>query len=373
MALDELKNTWESLGTVDPFWAVVSDPSRRDGRWDVAEFMATGKETVARVVETLAGFEVSLGERVLDFGCGVGRLSNALAEYADSVVGVDIAASMIDRAKDLSRFPDKIEFVRYDGQTLPFETGSFDGALSLLVLQHGRPEVQLRCLLELQRVVRPGGVLLVQIPSRPLLQRLLPAETYRMRLAAPHAPQRLTPGEQATFTVGVTNVSNVRWQAAAVFQLGNHWLADGVQLVRDDGRALLKTDVEPGASIELPITVTAPESPGRYELELDFVHELVTWWKDTGAETLRIPVTVAGTAQPAQARPVEPTTEIPTEPIPQPEAPSEHPGDAIEMHGLHIDFLRQLFEYCGTEVLAAIEDGSAGEEWENYSYVLRRR
>ncbi|MEV4311412.1 class I SAM-dependent methyltransferase [Actinocrispum sp. NPDC049592] len=370
MALDELKNTWESLGDVDPLWAVVSDPDRRDGQWDLAEFMQTGRESVARVVATLADHGLSLGSRVLDFGCGVGRLSNGLAEYADSVVGIDIAASMLKQAEELNRHPGKLEFVQYDGLTLPFETASFDGALSLLVLQHGRPEVQLRCLMELQRVVRPGGVLFLQIPSRPLLQRLLPAETYRAHFEARQVPQRLAPGEQATFTVGVTNISEHRWQSAAVFQLGNHWLANGETVVRDDGRAMLTHDVEPGATVELTITVTAPETPGAYELELDLVHELVTWWKDTGCETVRFPVTVDGSAVPAEAAPIEPVAEAVAE---SPEPGDDHPGEAIEMHGLHIDFLRQLFDYSGTEVIAAIEDKSAGEEWENYSYVLRRR
>ena len=77
MALEELKNTWDTLGSVDPLWAVLTDPARRDGRWDLGEFMETGRETVACAVNTLDGLGVSLGERVLDFGCGVGRLTNA--------------------------------------------------------------------------------------------------------------------------------------------------------------------------------------------------------------------------------------------------------------------------------------------------------
>jgi SAM-dependent methyltransferase len=359
MALDELKSTWDSLGSVDPLWAVLTDPARRNGGWDLEEFMETGRLTVGAAVDTLTRHDVSLGERVLDFGCGVGRLSNALAEHAKSVVGIDLAASMVDRARELNRHPDQVEFVLYDGLTLPFEDGSFDGALSLLVLQHGRPEVQLRCLMELQRVVRPGGVLMLQIPSRPLPPKPLAADAYQAQIDLQDAPESLAAGERATLTVNLVNVSEHTWPASAIIQLGNHWLDGENMLVLNDGRTMLTADVEPGDFVELPLTVTAPEAAGTYELEIDLVHENVTWWKNAGTETARATVTVGGARQEtvAESAPAEDT----------------HPGDAIEMHGLHIEFLRDLFEYSNTDVLAAIQDGSAGEEWENYTYILRRR
>jgi SAM-dependent methyltransferase len=359
MALEELKSTWDSLGSVDPLWAVLTDPGRRNGGWDLGEFMETGRQTVGNAVKTLTEHDVSLGERVLDFGCGVGRLTNALAEHSKTVVGVDLAASMVQRARELNRHPDRVEFVLYDGLTLPFEDGSFDGALSLLVLQHGRPEVQLRCLMELQRVVRPGGVLMLQIPSRPLPPKPLDATAYRAHIDLPDAPASLAAGECATLTVNLVNVSEHTWPASAVIQLGNHWLAGETMLVLNDGRTMLTGDVEPGDFVELPLTVTAPEAAGTYELEVDLVHENVTWWKDAGTETARTAVVVIGVRK-----------ELAPAPAP---AEDPHPGDAIEMHGLHIEFLRDLFEYGNTDVLAAIQDGSAGEEWENYTYILRRR
>jgi 2-polyprenyl-3-methyl-5-hydroxy-6-metoxy-1,4-benzoquinol methylase len=73
----ELKAQWDRLGETDPLWAVLSDAGREGGRWDVEAFMDTGRCTVQDALDIFRPHGVGLGERVLDFGCGVGRLSNA--------------------------------------------------------------------------------------------------------------------------------------------------------------------------------------------------------------------------------------------------------------------------------------------------------
>src|SRR5207237_1397651 len=79
VALDRLRSTWESLGRDDPLWAVLSDPDRRGGRWDLAEFLDTGREHAALIRRMVDGAGRSLGGRVLDFGCGVGGHGGWLA------------------------------------------------------------------------------------------------------------------------------------------------------------------------------------------------------------------------------------------------------------------------------------------------------
>ena len=88
----EARRDWTVLGEADPLWAVFVHPGRKDGGWDLDEFLATGRADVAETVTWLD----SLGrptswDRALDFGCGVGRLSQALSGYADRVVGVEIS------------------------------------------------------------------------------------------------------------------------------------------------------------------------------------------------------------------------------------------------------------------------------------------
>jgi ubiquinone/menaquinone biosynthesis C-methylase UbiE len=371
LGLQELRDSWESMGESDPLWAVLTDPGKRNGRWDVEEFMSTGVTDVGWIAEQVARLGLSLGKRVLDFGCGVGRLSNALAEHATEVVGVDIARSMIEVAKRVNRRPGQVDFVHYDGQTLPFANETFDGAISMIVLQHAPLAVQLGCLLELIRVIRPGGVLVLQIPSEPRAPETRPADApppqlaetaWRAGIEILTAPATMLPRQRGTVHARVTNLSTEVWPQALELRLGNHWLAEGQLAVQDDGRTTLPNDVRPGESIEVPLPVMAPDSPGGYELELDIVQEFVAWWGDVGGFTTRAPVEVRdGQYLPAEAVPAAVSAAEPVEIV-----------DSIEMHPIHRELVTRLFERCGCRVVEAIEDDRAGEAWESYTYVVQR-
>jgi ubiquinone/menaquinone biosynthesis C-methylase UbiE len=97
-------------------------------------------------------------EHILDFGCGIGRMAPELRQFSGRVTGIDISPEMIAQAQRLNASPG-IEFVTYDGQTLPFEDGSFDGLLSVVVLQLYRDHTdRFRSIAgEFARVLRPGG------------------------------------------------------------------------------------------------------------------------------------------------------------------------------------------------------------------------
>ncbi len=368
MALDRLKSTWEDLGRVDPLWAVLTDPDRRHGGWAVDEFLATGAEPVDEVLRLLDEEGLSLGERVLDFGCGAGRLSNALAAHAKDVVGIDIAQSMIDKANAINQHPDRVSFVAYDGHRMPFDDESFDGVVSLISIQHSPPVVQLACLVELQRVVRPGGVLVFQIPTRPGKPPELPTEAMRARIELVTVPNPVGVGQPAPVRALVTNVSDHVWPAGRLIRLGNHWYADGMPARWNDGRTDLTHDLAPGASVELELPVVAPDEPGEYELELDVVQEAVTWWAEVGSEPVRTRVTVRRDAVadiPVPAAPKE------IEINPQPAARGRDDG-GMEMFGMDVNLVRLLFTHCGSEIVNIVPDSVAGSEWESFTYVIRR-
>lgn len=72
------------------------------------------------------------GKRVLDLGCGDGRLALGAARYAKSVVGLDIEADLIASARRRARAAG-LRNVRFEvgaGQSLPFADGSFDVVIS---------------------------------------------------------------------------------------------------------------------------------------------------------------------------------------------------------------------------------------------------
>jgi SAM-dependent methyltransferase len=170
---------WDALGRRDPHWAILSEPGRQ-GQWDDESFFATGRAEIDATLAELGGVVV---QRVsaLDFGCGLGRLSQALAVHFESVTGIDVAQSMIDGARARNPLPDRISFVVNTAATLPFDDATFDFAYSNLVLQHVPPPGAAGYIRELVRVLRPGGVAVFQelshlSPSlRNTVRRVVPA------------------------------------------------------------------------------------------------------------------------------------------------------------------------------------------------------
>lgn len=69
------------------------------------------------------------GVRVLDIGCGDGRLSNRIGGWIESIVGVDMAGVDIRRACDRKRLDGLARFAVADASRLPFQDRSFDLAL----------------------------------------------------------------------------------------------------------------------------------------------------------------------------------------------------------------------------------------------------
>jgi SAM-dependent methyltransferase len=165
--LKELQGNWDKLGKVDPLWAIASDPAKRGNKWDRDEFFATGKAEVDGVLAYLAAQGVTLNPgQALDFGCGVGRVTQALCTDFDQVYGVDIAPSMLELAASYNRYGDRCHYVLNDVDDLRrFADGSMDFVYSVIVLQHIRPAHSRKYIREFLRVLAPGGVTLFQVPS----------------------------------------------------------------------------------------------------------------------------------------------------------------------------------------------------------------
>jgi ubiquinone/menaquinone biosynthesis C-methylase UbiE len=169
---------WNAIAALDPHWAVLSDPDRKYGGWDDEEFFATGEREVAERLAAAEGLGAPQeGGAALDFGCGLGRTARALARRFGSCVGVDISEEMVRRARELNASQENLEFVVNRSDDLSaFEDGSFDLVYSSIVLQHMPSQAAaLGYVKELARVLRPGGLLVFQLPSAiPLAVRLQP-------------------------------------------------------------------------------------------------------------------------------------------------------------------------------------------------------
>lgn len=97
-------------------------------------------------------------DEVLDVGCGSGvLLSRLAATYGTAGVGIDISLSSLMAASLEDPHPNHYSVA--DGESLPFEEECFDYVLSFDLLEH-LPEPE-RCISEMGRVLKPGGVLLI--------------------------------------------------------------------------------------------------------------------------------------------------------------------------------------------------------------------
>jgi SAM-dependent methyltransferase len=206
--LRELREDWTRLGAEDPLWAVYVAPRTRGGRWDLDEFFALGRREVTGALAGLERFGLHpRRRRALDFGCGVGRLSAALAEHVDEVIGVDIAPTMLAEAQRLDRSGGRCRFVLNTAADLAFvEDHSIDIVYSSLVLQHLPPSLARGYVREFSRILADDGVAIFQVATRPttsvkgLVFRFAPWPLLRFaqqRLLGYPAPMRMTGLERA--------------------------------------------------------------------------------------------------------------------------------------------------------------------------------
>jgi 2-polyprenyl-3-methyl-5-hydroxy-6-metoxy-1,4-benzoquinol methylase len=167
MSLRRLQRTWNALGQEDPLWAVLSHRDKRGNRWDLEEFLATGREEIQAVLADARSLWPQLPRKqALDFGCGVGRLSQALAEHFDEVVGVDVAASMLEQARKLNRHGERCRYLLNEAADLSqFRDGEFDFIYSNITLQHMEPALAHGYIGELCRLLSPSGLLIFQLPG----------------------------------------------------------------------------------------------------------------------------------------------------------------------------------------------------------------
>jgi SAM-dependent methyltransferase len=395
-----LARDWEAFGKTDPLFGILSDPTKFGGKWDVDEFFESGRAHVQHLFNTLGALGIEHGtDTCLDFGCGVGRLTVGLADRFARTVGVDVAPSMVERAREFHGAGSGCEFVVNRHSDLrQFPSGEFDLVHTCLVLQHIPPEIALRYVSEFFRVAKAGGLVVFQLPAERLADPVItamhtpPDDGYVAGVVLRDAPTSLATGEARSVMVAITNASHAVWRhdipAGRHICIANHWLReDGTVAAADDGRARLPRTLAPGESIEIALPVTAPAEPGRYVLEVDLVHELICWFAEKGSPTARFPVIVEAAAA-ARATAPYLTRDVDRTRI-QPSGLSRA-GTRQKLLSRIIDRLRPerkpsfsmftvpraqveaVIVASGGRLLEAVDDNAAGAGWRSYTYVCRK-
>jgi SAM-dependent methyltransferase len=101
------------------------------------------------------------GDKILDLGCGNGRLFELFKNQSVEYVGVDYSANLIDLAQ--KKYP-LVKFITADALNLPFGADEFDVIFAVALLHHiPSAELQLKVLANCHHVLRPGGFLILTV------------------------------------------------------------------------------------------------------------------------------------------------------------------------------------------------------------------
>ncbi len=115
--------------------------------------------------------------RIIDVATGTGAQAYTLARCGFDVIGVDLSPLMLEQArKKLENRSLKLKFIQADATELPFKDNEFDGASISLGLHDMPHEIELATLLEVKRVVKKNGCILIvehMEPSKHIVARLL--------------------------------------------------------------------------------------------------------------------------------------------------------------------------------------------------------
>lgn len=377
---------WNDLAAHDALWAVLASEDKRGRRWDIQDFMQAGEREIALALLRCRqlGCEPAFG-RAMDFGCGVGRLSQALGRRFDQVVGVDISDRMIALADSLNGYPGRVEYVLLDDNGLLASIGDrrFDFIYSVIVLQHVPSPLARDYIAAFGRALAPGGVVVFQVPDRrinPSTAEIRPMADLAYRAAITflaEPPGIMSAGAKVLLPLVVTNASDFDWVQPDVgsLRVGNHWFNDTGSLMtrQDDGRSVMPQIVAAHSSFTVDLEVTAPTEPGRHVLELDLVHEGVSWFAGRGSRVVRQQVTVTGEHAPQQN-----SNQLDERPIPsyawtgQTETLLDTPPD-FPMHGVPKEVVLDVLNREGVEICGIEDDPRAGHDWVSYRYFARKR
>jgi ubiquinone/menaquinone biosynthesis C-methylase UbiE len=197
------------------------------------------------------------GRRVLDVGCGTGRLAAALADdYGCKVWGVDPSPEMLEVA--LARVPASVGVKRARAEHLPFRDGWFERVTMTLVYHHVDPP---SALAEIRRVLEPSGRVAVLTFDPSQIERYYLGEYFPSLRSIDLARFRPSDEIAAQFhSAGLTGVRSVRHDQQVAMSR-----AEALERIR--GRHISTFQLIPNDEYEAGLAHAERDLPERIEYE----------------------------------------------------------------------------------------------------------
>jgi SAM-dependent methyltransferase len=157
---------------------IMDNTLRGDSEWGA--ILANGRQELAKA---LALTEMRIGRKllVLEVGCGMGRLTAALAEQYGFVCGIDVSPKLIDRARAWIKL-DNVRFEVCDGRRVrPSDPRPWDVVFSYEVLHYVERDTVATYFQDIYSLLRPGGQFVFELNTVPI--RLRTRATVLLRIA----------------------------------------------------------------------------------------------------------------------------------------------------------------------------------------------
>jgi SAM-dependent methyltransferase len=166
-----VQETWTKLGEEEPHWSVLSSDQFKSSKIQdhQNEFYRSGVDEAGRIHSILSrcGLSDQAHGRLLEFGCGVGRVTPYLAERFDEVIAVDISTSHLRMARERVEEGglNNVRCVLARAPEFALEPDSFDIWFSHIVLQHNPPPIIAIILKRMFETLAVGGLTIFQVPT----------------------------------------------------------------------------------------------------------------------------------------------------------------------------------------------------------------
>lgn len=203
MPTEKMKRFWDARADEDPFYFIDNRLDYADP--DAERFWEGGREDLETVLDSLL-LEVRRSDRVVEIGCGMGRITHELAARASHVDALDVSERMLELAREHNSTLDNVEWILGDGESLGgIASASADLCFSHVVFQHiPDPAVTLGYVREMGRVLVPGGRAAFQISNAPQVHR------------KPALPTRLSRGVRGIFRRGPRGQLHSAWRGSSI-------------------------------------------------------------------------------------------------------------------------------------------------------------
>lgn len=226
-----IKAKWTRLGQERPHWSVLSNPLYEGEVSPEAEeqFYRTGANELAEVeaLLTRAGHAFAHFSNMVEYGCGLGRMTLQFARVVPRVSGLDISTTHLDLAAATAA-QTGVENVAFKTASLPDfgMSDGFDFWYSRIVLQHNPPPLIKAILSRALSMLRPGGVAIFQVPTHAVNYSFELASYLRSRAGAGDIEMHCLPQREVLDVVAETGCRPCEIREDRSVDIPQYWISN---------------------------------------------------------------------------------------------------------------------------------------------------